>query len=99
MKKNVLKLIDDFFYSDLDIQIGIKKNRTKKNKNNILILESDAYYVNGARHNGIVRTIDMPNVADDQIYEDISDLCGVELNEEDLKYSLSEIEKRGYVLS
>jgi hypothetical protein len=100
MKKKIEKAINCFFDSDLDIEIRIKKGqKNNNNKSNILIIESNASYHNGVRYGGQSRTIDMPEGADDSIYESISDLCGVGLNKQELIYSLCEIEKRGYVLN
>ena len=97
MKKDVRKLIDDWFYSDFDIELEIKKK--SQNAKDILICENDAYYDNGKRYKGQLRIIDMPLGGSDEIYDEIKDLLGKFYTQAEFIEALEEIEKRGYVLS
>ncbi|SDG38678.1 hypothetical protein SAMN04244560_02267 [Thermoanaerobacter thermohydrosulfuricus] len=97
MKKDIRELIDDWFYSDLDIELKIKKKG--RNIKDVLICESDAYYYNGKRYNGELRSIYMPLGSPDEIYDEIKDLLGIFYTKIELIEALKEIEKRGYVLS
>ena len=65
MEKETIKLITDWFYSDLNIEFDLKYKKQK----GLLILESDVYYYDGHRYKGRHRYI----IYDDD-YDNESDL-------------------------
>ena len=101
--KKVGKLIKDWFFSDLDIEITARKN----GKSIILILESNAWYdhtiPSSPRHQGDRRQLNVPLEADDELYAEIDHLCygnsGREMDLEETLKVIEDIEFVGFSLS
>ena len=67
MKKEEINFIKDWFYSDLNIEIEVSKNKKQKG---IIILESNVYYYNRKRYKGDKRRIMYDSDNDnDEIYD------------------------------
>ncbi len=88
------KFIKSWFKSDLNIEIEASISK----ESITLILESDAYYVDGKRSNGQLREIWCPLGTSEKLYNKIDDLCGIFYTEEELIEALEDIENRGFKL-
>lgn len=101
--KKIAKLIKDWFFSDLDIEITARKS----GKSIILILESNAWYDHtipcSPRHQGDRRRLDVPMEADDELYAEIDHLCygncGKEMDLEETLGVIEDIEFLGFSLN
>ena len=95
MNNKVENLVRHWFLTDLDVEVKATKNK----KSMDLIFESDVYYYNGKRYKGYKRRLDVPNEADDDLYEEIEHLCGFEMGIDETLDVLFEIEELGFSLN
>jgi len=99
--KKVEKLVRDWFYSDLNIEITARK----RNKKITLILESNVWYDHktGKRMKGDKRRLYVPMEADDDLYEEMKHCTygctGKEMNLDETLETLGIIEDLGFKLS
>ena len=107
MKNNELKkLIDEWFYSDLDIEFIIIKN----NKKLYATLESDVSYYHERGPNGLTikstridgnkrkLEIDFATKKGNKLIDELCDYCGCFLNKDEMFKLLEDLENKKYKL-
>jgi len=100
--KDAKKLIQDWFYSDLTIELIVKHLDYPKQRL-ILHLESDAYYWNGQRYKGQHRYLIVDCDSDDELYDEFehefSDFFYRKLSLEDCLNIIDLLNEYGYKVS